>query len=496
MTLEELKKLYAEKGATQQLEEVTEAGPKYYDAPVNLGDDWYAWEQDNRKIVDYIGQGMDATPVYDDAPKTLGGFSKQEGDYITDYDLTGKPIARRKWNESDLKTMWNDLGPIIMAAGTMGGGAGALGELFGLTGTAASGAGGALLGGVNAAANDQNILKGALLGGAAGAGAAELGDTGIKVGDVKKAYDIIQNPSLAGIVSAASPYMPNVSVGDGAVSLNDVLKGVGTAQALSSGDYNQIFKALTGIAGDKGGSLKSSLAGFEANPDDFIEGYFQPGGEGYIDPTTQDVTVREEPENIDALLRALSPYAADGGTSIFTQPEDIPEMETVSNRPITSIESILGNQDIIQPVQLDMGEQPEMIITDKKEDAYVPSIRTKEIKSDIPDEITADQIDTLFPNLNINDILQTVTADTKTTTPVTKTSTPVTTTKTPGTTTTQQTLANLGLNAPMPSQDPYANIKLMEELFGGDTAYKLRALGAPKNLASADLDALARLLRG
>jgi hypothetical protein len=56
-------------------------------------------------------------------------------------------------------------------------------------------------------------------------------------------------------------------------------------------------------------------------------------------------------------------------------------------------------------------------------------------------------------------------------------------------------MANLGLNAPMPSQDPYANIKLMEELFGGDTDYKLRALGAPKNLASSDMDALARLLR-
>jgi hypothetical protein len=35
----------------------------------------------------------------------------------------------------------------------------------------------------------------------------------------------------------------------------------------------------------------------------------------------------------------------------------------------------------------------------------------------------------------------------------------------------------------------------MEELFGGDTAYKLRALGAPKNQASTDMDALARLLR-
>ena len=59
--------------------------------------------------------------------------------------------------------------------------------------------------------------------------------------------------------------------------------------------------------------------------------------------------------------------------------------------------------------------------------------------------------------------------------------------------TAEQTAAQ-GQNAP--SQDPYANIKLMEELFGGDIAYKLRDLGAPKNLASADIDALARLLRG
>jgi hypothetical protein len=59
--------------------------------------------------------------------------------------------------------------------------------------------------------------------------------------------------------------------------------------------------------------------------------------------------------------------------------------------------------------------------------------------------------------------------------------------------TAEQTAAQ-GQNAP--SQDPYANIKLMEELFGGDIAYKLRDLGAPKNLASADIDALARMLRG
>jgi hypothetical protein len=60
--------------------------------------------------------------------------------------------------------------------------------------------------------------------------------------------------------------------------------------------------------------------------------------------------------------------------------------------------------------------------------------------------------------------------------------------------TTAETTPSQGQNAP--SQDPYANIKLMEELFGGDIAYKLRDLGAPQNLASADIDALERLLRG
>ena len=466
MTLEELKALYGEKGAMEQRVTPSEQGDIIDYIPVQLGDGWTAYEN-QPQIIGYEGQGMDATPI--SAPSSLGGFTKQEGDYVTTYDLSGNVIDRHKWNESDLKTAWNDLGPVAMAALTMGGGAGALGNaLFGLEGAAAAGAGGALGGGFNAAMNDQNILKGALLGGAAGAGGAELGDTGIKVGDVKKAYDIIQNPSLAGIVNAASPYMPEISAGG--MSLNDVLKGVGTAQALGSGDYNKVFKALTGAAKDSG-SLKSSLAGFEANPDDFTEGYFQPGGEGYIEPGAGDMTVREEPENIDALLRALSPYATDDGTSIFKQPEDIPEMETVAKRP-KSFADILGTPDILQSVE---GDIPEMTITDDREKDYVPGIRTKDIVSDIPDEITPDQIDKLFPDININDILQTVTpGGSKVTVPAKTT--------TPGTKNTQQALANLGLGGmqQVASQDPYADIKLMEEMFGPDIAYKLLSLGGNK----------------
>ena len=491
MTLEELKELYGDKGAMEQRVTTTEQGDIIDYIPVQLGDGWTAFEN-QPQIIGYEGQGMDAQPIYSevDPANKLGGFARTEGDKTYFYDTTGNLVNVQKED-----TFWDQFGPMIMAAGTMGGGGALLGNtLFGLNGAAASAAGNALLGAVNASETDQNILKGALLGGAAGAGSATLGDIlgsdvgstlgSTKITDALQAVKFAENPTVAGAVNLASPSIGGTQLGDTGISLGDLFKGVGTAQALGSGDYNQIFKALTGIAKDSG-NLKSSLAGFEADPNDFVEGYFQPGGEGYIDPTTGEMTVRETPENLDAFLRELSPYATDSGESVFKQQEDIPEMETVAKRP-GSLADILGMPDILQTAEEDI---PELTITDKREDEYIPSIRTKEIVSDIPDVITPDQIDKFDFDSKIEDILQTVIpGGTKTVTP--------TKTTTPGTQTTQQALANLGLNAQMPSQDPYANIKLMEELFGGDTAYKLRALGAPKNLASADLDALARLLRG
>jgi len=497
MTLEELKALYAEKGATEAVHGVSEQGDTVDYQPIQYGQGWTAWDK-APEIIGYQdgaggGEGGDQpVPIYS-TDKKLGGFAKQEGDYITSYDLDGNVVKREKWNYNMLKQNIKDLGPLVMAAMTMGGGNALLGEALGFgTGAASAGVGGALAGGVNAYGNDSNILKGALLGGISGAGAQEIGkigDTSVKLGDVTKAINFAQNPTLAGAAGVASPYMPNLNVGDSGISLNDILKGAGTAKALGSGDYNQIFKAITSMAGDQGKSLKSSLSGFDANPDDFIEGYFKPGGEGYNALMAGDTTVLEDPQNLDAFLRSISPYAADGGTSVFKQAEDIPEMETVAKRP-KSLMDILGTPDILQTVAEDV---PELTITGDRPKSELNSLRTKDIKSDIPDVITPDQIDKLKFDTKIDDILKTVTPITKVVTP---TVTPATTTaKSP---TTQQLMSNLGLNAPNPSQDPYANIKLMEELFGGDISYKLRALNSnqAQNSASADTDALARLLRG
>ena len=283
MTLEELKALYGEKGAMEQRVTTTEQGDVIDYIPVQLGDGWTAFEKQPTEIIDYIGQGMDATPVYKEiAPEDkLGGFTKQEGDWVTSYDLNGNVVDRHKWNESDLKTAWNDLGPIAMAALATPGAAGLLGEtLFGLTGTAAAGAGGALAGGFNAAMNDQDILKGALLGSAAGAGSAKLNDIlgantldgafkNATVGDVTKAINFAQNPTLAGAANIASKLdIPsNFNIGDTGLTTSDIIKGINTAQALSSGDSQKLFNAITDIAKGTniGGLTASEQAQLEAN---------------------------------------------------------------------------------------------------------------------------------------------------------------------------------------------------------------------------------------
>ena len=457
MTLEELKKLYGEKGATTRREEQTEAGTQYYDDPTQLGDGWTAWENQPTEIINYIGQGMDAIPVYKevDPANKLGGFSKQEGDYITDYDLKGNAIARRKWNESDLKTMWNDLGPIAMAALTMGGGAGVLGNsLFGLTGSAASAAGGALAGGFNAAVNDQDILKGALRGGVGSAGALELGDTGFKLGDITNTAKAIKDKDVLSLLSNSSGLIDTSGFDLGGMSAKDIAKYANIAKGLTSGGAGTI-SAIANLSKDGGfNNLVNSFGGFNADPKDFTEGYFLPGGEGYIDPMskTEGVTGSGYYDEItgryikDDLGGLQNPLGADTGN---LDPNS--KWEYSLTRPGVWVN--------------DKGEEIDL--------SYLPNTEKVMTGAEIMQKAGA------MPNSN----------------KTTSTSKTATTPATPATT--SQTFGG-SQQAQLPSQDPYADIKYMEELFGKDTAYKLKKLGmdTKQKTASSDIDALARLLRG
>ena len=205
MTLEELKALYAEKGATQQRVTPSEQGDIIDYIPVQLGEGWTAYEKQPTEIVDYIGQGMDATPIYKQlAPEEkLGGFTKQEGDYVTTYDLNGKVIDRHKWNESDFKTMWNDLGPIIMAAGST------------------------YLGGI------------------------PLGETGLTAANAVSAAKAIDSGNPLGFLSSISGALDQAGVNLDGMSTKDVLKYIGLANTVTGG---AISNALGGGSSSNTGS--------------------------------------------------------------------------------------------------------------------------------------------------------------------------------------------------------------------------------------------------
>jgi hypothetical protein len=188
---------------------------------------------------------------------------------------------------------------------------------------------------------------------------------------------------------------------------------------------------------------------------------------------------------LETLLRSQGLPAADEGTVTVT-----------GDRPTGLGDFMVPTTDTPKGNVIPADTPEELVITGDRPTPYISNLRTKTIKSDIPDELTVDDITKLFPDIDFNDILQTVTApETKTVVPTKTVAPPKVDTKKK---TTEDPMDSLGLNKQVPSQDPYANIKSMEDLFGGDIAYKLRALGLnpSQKIASADMDELVRLLRG
>jgi hypothetical protein len=503
-----------------------------------------------------------------------------------------------------------------MAAVTMGGGGAFLGNsLFGLTGSAASAAGGALAGGINAYGNDQDILKGALLGGVSGAGTAKLSDIlgadalggtfkNATVGDVTKAINFAKDPTLAGAANLASPYMDtNIKLGDTGFTTNDVLKGLNTVQALGSGNDKKVFDAITGLAktygsggGQSSGVDQSTVGNFDDTEitrlkglgynKDQINNYF-----GRLENLTDIFDNQDAGIPADIGTKSLSSVGLDKETADF--------LETIGIKTIDDIkDSGLSNQDILnmigfgaddavtvtgdRPTGLgdfmvptsNIGDQGEMVITGNKNGTSLDdflSLNTPvgNITNNYTDDlselvVTGNKNGTSLNDfLTLNDIVgNTDTTGTtkddgveelvvtgKTDKDVvidddddtkcgpgfhddgtgfcvpdddvkedgcpegyvldlatnqcvkvgdTKVTVPPKVTTTTKKKTTEDTMADLGLRREAPSQDPYANIKSMEDLFSGDIAYKLRALGMnpSQKTASSDMDELVRLLRG
>ena len=94
----------------------------------------------------------------------------------------------------------------------------------------------------------------------------------------------IESKDVLGLLSAASdiPGVPQVPS-----DITDVLKGVGQAnrirEAIRSENPSAIFNEIVGASKAGGGPGKGFFPGYET-PGEIQEGFFAPGGEGYVEP--------------------------------------------------------------------------------------------------------------------------------------------------------------------------------------------------------------------
>jgi hypothetical protein len=233
-TAAELTALYANSGATTPTTTTTEQGDQTTYNPIvynNNGTDFSLWTIPGAVTYD-SSSGMDATPV--SGPTTLGGYSKQDGDFTNYYDLNNKLVHREKWNISDFERIWNDLGPIITAVGT-----GYLGTIpLGTTGLTAGNA-------LNAVrAIDSGNWMGALsntIGALPGGTFNVAGYTPQDALNVAKFVTAATNNDAAGLLT---------SVGNLTGSSDVKLAGAAATvlSAANSGNDKTLFDAVTGLS--------------------------------------------------------------------------------------------------------------------------------------------------------------------------------------------------------------------------------------------------------
>lgn len=352
--------------------------------------------------------------------------------------------------------------------------------------------------GLNAliAAKEGNVLG--AIAGAAGLGGYTDVANAARLGSALQSGD----PLSIALAGANVGGVTNV----GGIDLKDISKGVGAIKAIESGDPTAILRAASGYMGGSSDGPKS---------EDFIQGYFQPGGEGYIAPAeeqaasepvvapvSEPITVEQEPANVEEFIKSLEQYVAPEPIAMPSPDEDFvptlptpepapaPEPITVKQEPanvdelitqleqykapepeptipdyIAPVDEVVNIPDYIAPV--DAEEVPELVMTGER-----PSAPNPEFESVFDP--------TFGGELPLPELPTTPTTPATAPKVPTPTKTPIKTPTTPAPTASAASsgmdLAGLmallgGQQQPVqqaPMQDPYAHIKLMEDLFGSN----------------------------
>ena len=294
-TLQALKAAYTKEGLGYGIPQSENYG---YDQWVPTSVDGYQINANTIANPNYKAQGADNS---DPTPETISGkdigsFSKQIGDnvytYNTNGDLTQVMPTGGRWGSTF--DMIKFLAPAVLGMGFPGAGA-AVGGALGVGTTA----GAALLQAGLAKITGGDPLKAAAFSALMSNAGTQIGDTGYTVGDalkgVKVAQAIDNNDLMSAVTGAASMAGgADIKIGDTGYTVGDLIKNGSLLRSIVSGKPEVVMGAISKFANSTQNDVVKGLqnAGLTdaSAPDikDFIEGYFAPGGEGYIAPATGD----------------------------------------------------------------------------------------------------------------------------------------------------------------------------------------------------------------
>jgi hypothetical protein len=223
--------------------------------------------------------------------KDVESYSKQIGNNLYIYDLGGnltKVIPIDRWSE--LKKIVGTIGGAALGMGFPGAGA-ALGSTLGVGTTVGS----ALLQAGLAKVTGGDPLKAAFFSALGSNSGMQIGDTGFTVGDALKGVKVAQaidNGDLMNAITGAASMAggADIKIGDTGYTVGDLMKNGKLLQSVLSGNPQAVIGAISKFANSTQNDVVKGLqnAGLTdaSAPDikDFIEGYFAPGGEGYVEP--------------------------------------------------------------------------------------------------------------------------------------------------------------------------------------------------------------------
>jgi hypothetical protein len=261
-------------------------------------------------------------------------------------------------------------------------------------------------------------------------------------------------------------------------------------------DASQMFNASSflndmALFNSSQGDLKDVASKTDSTSDDYLADFLKSMGI----TSTDDLYVRElSPQDILDMIG----YTGDGVDTVKVTDKrltDAAEDLTVANKNLTNNTNVAdaGTLNVTDKRVADAGT---IDVTDKR---ITPVGGTEELvmtaKRPILDEVTTD-IDRIKANeITLDDL--TSDADTKVDKKVDNKVTPKTT---PATVTIPTTTADTPYvptgQAPPPSQDPYAKVKFMEDIFGPELSNQFLTDVSMQTPKTNDLEALLRLLRG